>query len=210
MTSKSLLLLCATLALSSGGAYADQAPVANPDAKQQWEGWRAARVARLQKPDGWLSLVGLAWVEPGKRTVGSAKENDIVLEVGPTHLGTVELADGHMRFTLADGVEGSAGAEGQRSGALVTDLEASKHPDTEPTLVRFGTASFFAIERNGRYALRVKDSEAETRKHFLGIDMYPFEPDFVVSARFERHPKGSTIEVANVLGYLEPMDNSGV
>ena len=199
-------LLLLSLALPAAALCAD----APSDPKQAYEGWRTARIARLQKPDGWLSLVGLEWLEPGKHTLGSAKDNDIVLSVGPPKLGTIELDKDKVRLTLAEGVDASIGTDGKRSAELVTDLQASTQENVEPTLVRFGTASFFAVERNGRYALRVKDSEAETRKHFLGIDNYPFDPAWIVEAKFERHAPGATIEVANVLGYLEPMANSGV
>ena len=204
---KATLLLLSALALPVAALCADGAV----DPKQDYEGWRNARIARLQRPDGWLSLVGLEWLEPGRHSIGSAKgSNDVVLSVGPAKLGEIELEGKHVRLTLAEGVDASIGTEGKRSAELVTDLQASEQPETEPTLVRFGTASFFAIERNGRYALRVKDSEAETRKHFLGIESYPFDPAWIVEARFERHAPGATIEVANVLGYLEPMVNSGV
>jgi uncharacterized protein (DUF1684 family) len=203
---KSTLLLLSALALPAVALCAD----APADPKQEYEGWRAARVARLQKPDGWLTLVGLDWIEPGKHSLGSGKDNDIVLSVGPAKLGEIELEKNQLTLTLAEGVDATIGTEGKRSAELVTDLEASEADNLEPTLVRFGTASFFAIERNGRYALRVKDSEAETRKHFLGIDNYPFYAAWRVEAKFERHAPGATIEVANVLGYLEPMQNSGV
>ena len=54
------------------------------------EQWRAARVARLTAPDGWLSLIGLEWLHEGANRVGSAADNDIVLKAGPAHLGTVD------------------------------------------------------------------------------------------------------------------------
>ncbi|HEX5756637.1 MAG TPA: hypothetical protein VFY12_09840, partial [Arenimonas sp.] len=35
--------------------------------------FRHQRETRLQRPDGWLSLVGLHWLEPGTTFVGSAE-----------------------------------------------------------------------------------------------------------------------------------------
>ena len=37
--------------------------------QQAIEAWRAARHERLNKPDGWLTLVGLEWIEPGETRV---------------------------------------------------------------------------------------------------------------------------------------------
>ena len=53
--------------------------------------WRAERVEKLISNSGWLSLIGLHFLEEGDNTVGSADDNDIVLAAGPEHLGTVHL-----------------------------------------------------------------------------------------------------------------------
>src|SRR5580698_921489 len=60
--------------------------------------WRSGRVARLRKPDGWLSLVGLHWVEPGVHQLGMADSNDVQLRTGPAKLGTLTLKDGKAMF----------------------------------------------------------------------------------------------------------------
>src|SRR5713226_5427899 len=54
--------------------------------------WRAQHAAELQKPDGWLALAGLEWLEPGDNSVGSAKDNKIHLPpTGPAHMGVLHL-----------------------------------------------------------------------------------------------------------------------
>ena len=45
------------------------------------------RVAELAAPDGWTSLIGLHWIEPGSHYVGSDADNGIRLAMGPAHLG---------------------------------------------------------------------------------------------------------------------------
>ena len=63
----------AGLILSSGVAlvHADTPKQTNsPDAYQQSiDQWRAGRVARLTAPDGWLSLIGLEWLQEGANHV---------------------------------------------------------------------------------------------------------------------------------------------
>ena len=49
------------------------------DYAQKIDTVRQQRVARLTSPSGWLTLVGLDWLKEGKNTVGSAKDNAIVL-----------------------------------------------------------------------------------------------------------------------------------
>ncbi len=93
------------LAMFSGVAAVSAADVPSPNAShtQEIEQWRANRVARLTAPTGWLSLIGLEWLNEGANRVGSAADNDIVLKAGPAHLGTVTLAaDGAVRIALAN------------------------------------------------------------------------------------------------------------
>lgn len=167
------------------------------------EAWRAERSERLLRPEGWLSLVGLHWLEPGSQRVGSAADNDVVLAVGPPHLGVLELADGRVHFALDAGVDAVIEGTSAREAELVVD---SAGP---PTVVRFGRASFIAIARNGRIALRVRDPDAPTRTGFSGLQYFPVDPGWRIEARFEPHPPGRTIEIVNVLGALEPMANPG-
>jgi len=59
-------------------------------------------VNRLTAPDGWLTLVGLHFLQPGANTVGRAPDNQIVLTGGPAHFGTVHQAvGGKSTFTPA-------------------------------------------------------------------------------------------------------------
>jgi len=57
--------------------------------------------------------------------------------------------------------------------------------------------------------LRARDSEAETRTGFLGLDYFDFDPAWRVEARWEAHPEGTTIPIADVLGELREQANPG-
>src|ERR1700687_6394727 len=60
--------------------------------QQDLAAWRAQYVRDLLKPDGWLSLSGLEWLEPGDNPVGSAADNRIHLAAGsPAHLAILHL-----------------------------------------------------------------------------------------------------------------------
>jgi uncharacterized protein len=180
--------------------------VASDDHLAATEAWRAQRLERLQRPDGWLSLVGLHWLEPGAQRVGAAADNDLVLATGPARLGVVTLQDGEVSFAP----EPAAGAviDGQPLQQPFTLTEGAA---PRPLRVQFadGDASFQLIQRGDRYALRVRDANAKTRSGFIGIEHYPVDPAWRVEARFEAHPAGKTIDIVNVLGQVEPMPNPG-
>ena len=88
---------------------------------------RAARLQRLLKPSGWLSLVGMHWLQVGSTRVGSATDNGTRLDVGPPHLGLVKRErDGRLSFTPEPGVEVTVdGQPATGTVALVTDVDAA-------------------------------------------------------------------------------------
>ncbi|HEY3521123.1 MAG TPA: DUF1684 domain-containing protein [Rhodanobacteraceae bacterium] len=162
------------------------------------ERWRAQRLARLTAPDGWLSLIGLHWLEPGRNTIGSADDNMIVLQQAPAHLGTIALRDdGTLSLELAP-----------RSGALIDgEVKASAvlrddHVQ-EPTRVSLGSVNFTVIDRGGRKALRVRDAHAETRARFTGIESFAIDRSWRIEARWVPFDSPRTLETMNVIGQLE-------
>jgi uncharacterized protein (DUF1684 family) len=206
MCRRTALILMSLLPLSVAvpvAAASDDGSSGEPAYTAEIEQWRAARVERLQQPEGWLSLVGLHWLSAGAQTVGRAPDSDVVLAVGPERLGTLTLDDGRVRLALLPDVDARIGDSDSREAELIADSAGT------PTVVRFGDASFVLIERSGRFGLRVRDPKAPTRTGFTGIEHYPIDPDWRVAARFEPHPEGRTIEIASVINTLEPMANPG-
>jgi uncharacterized protein len=170
--------------------------------KHSIEQWQAGRVERLTAPDGWLSLIGLEWLKDGANRVGSAADNDIVLSAGPAHLGVVTLArDGGMRIVLDKDSGATIDGKAVTEAALVDDLHAGA--DTAPTKVAFGSASFYVIDRDGRKGLRVKDTQAPTRQHFLGIDAFPIDPSWRIEATWVPAQPGETLEVGSAIGTID-------
>lgn len=163
--------------------------------------WKSARIDRLQQPFGWLSLVGLLWLEPGENTIGSAASNDIVLKSGPSHWGTIVLDGDAIRFiTASDQVT----VDGKR----VAEVELIADVNGTPNVVISGTTQFFVIKR-GSYALRVKDSESPVRVDFAGLDYYPVDESWKFDAKFTPAPEGATIPISNVLGQLDDTPLAG-
>jgi hypothetical protein len=201
MLRASLFLAAITL-----GAVAVHAADTDPYSRQV-EQWRADRVARLTAPDGWLSLIGLEWLHEGANRIGSGADNDIVLSAGPAHLGTITLAaDGSQRIALDKDAGATIDGKNVSEATLVDDMHADA---AGPTLVRFGSASFYVIDRDGRKALRVKDPEAPTRAHFAGIDYFPIDPSWRIEADWVPFAPGHKLEIGSVIGTIEAVDVPG-
>lgn len=179
---------------------------AAPDAyHQEIEAWRAGRLERLTAPAGWLSLVGLHWLPAqGRITVGKGPGNDIDLGHGPTRIGTLDISQAALVYTP----DPSAAAHID-GAALTGPVPLSSDAEGKASVIVSGTLSLQLIERAGRKALRVRDSEAATRTGFTGIPYFPVDPSWRIEARFERYPQARTIEVATVVGTLEAYPNPG-
>ncbi|MEO6155021.1 MAG: DUF1684 domain-containing protein [Thermomonas sp.] len=176
-------------------------------AKQQQD-WRAERLARLTKPDGWASLIGLHVLEPGGHRLGSATDNGIRLAMGPAHLGVLTVKKDALTFVPEHGVEVKVDdAPVQGSASLRDDTQ-----DGGPSRISFddGKAVATVIVRAGGYRLRVKHADADTRQHFVGLDYWPGGPDWQVKARYIPNPAGKTMPIANIIGSIDEMANPGV
>lgn len=156
---------------------------------------RAARVQRLTAPDGWLSLIGLHFLKVGDNTVGSAADNQVVLAAGPARVGNVVVtADGTARLQVTPGVEAKV------NGAPVLSAELGDGRTGRPVTVTCGTVSFFVIERGGRLALRVRDTESKRRQEFAGIDYFPVDPTWRIEATWEPYPRPREVPIKNIIG----------
>jgi uncharacterized protein (DUF1684 family) len=194
---KAIALIAASLAgVQLMSAHVDISQPSS-DYVKQIDAWRTQRVERLKAPNGWLSLIGLHWLKDGRNTVGSAKDNDVVLAKGPGHLGVVTLKEGAATIELDPKSGATIDGKPAKSATLLDDSH-----DT-PTTVAFGTASFYLVDRNGKKGLRVKDSAADARTHFTQIDNFATDPTWRIEAKWIAFDPPHTLETPNVLGQTD-------
>jgi len=169
------------------------------------EAWRAQRIARLRRPDGWLSLVGLYWLEQGENRVGSDPSSAVRLPAGsaPSRLGTIVLSSSATRFRAEPGVSVT------RDNHPVQQTDLQSDQTEEPTVLQHGSLSFYVIQRGERMGVRVKDANAEALKHFRGLENFPFAESWRLVARFEPSDSARHISVPNVLGNVTSEESPG-
>lgn len=169
--------------------------------------WRQEKDTILSAPDGWLSLVGLFWLNDGVNTVGASDESDVHLEGAniPARLGTLELDEGQVTLRIESDVPVTVDGLQAR--------EAILRPDTDQagaSQVRLGTTTFFLIERSGSYAIRVRDSENPARLAFEGRRWFPVNSSVVVTGLFHAHETPRKLEIVTSAGNTQVMTNPGV
>lgn len=184
-------------ALASGVVVTNSGVSTDEGYRQHVEQTRKARLDRLTAPTGWLSLIGLQWLKEGKNTIGKAPDNDIVLVKAPMHLGAVTLTGGKAVLELP------AHSEAWVDGAKKSSVEMLDDAHEKPTTLTLGSISFYLVERNGRFALRIKDSDAPTRLDFVGLDYFDIDPSWRIEAKWEAYDPPHEIEEPNVLGKMD-------
>ena len=206
-----LAVLCAATACGKQGEDAsstEQKQAAQAAFDRELELWRQQRVADLTRPDGWTSLVGLHWIEPGAHYIGSSAGNGIQLAVGPAHFGMIDLGNGgRLRFVPESATPVTLDGEPLKGEAI---LRADDAP-TGPSVLGFDEGKGIAtvIKRGNRYALRVKHADAATRTGFRGLEYWPASADWRVQGRFVANAPGKTLEIANIIGTTDPVPNPG-
>jgi hypothetical protein len=167
--------------------------------------WREEREARLKADGGWLTVAGLFWLKEGANRFGTAPANEIVLPAGsaPPLAGSFVFAGGKTTVEVAPGVAITTGGEAVARRELKPDTSGS------PDVLALGSLQMHLIERQGRYAIRLKDMNSPQRKAFRGLSWFEVDEAYRVTARFVPYRTMKPLSVPNVLGYSQKMPSPG-
>ncbi len=165
------------------------------------DAWHAERLARLTAEDGWLTLVGLDFLEPGPNRVGSDPGAVVSYPGLPApHVGTLHVEPSGIRFEPAPGV---------RVDGVPADGRLRTDADGEPTLLVAGRCRFHVIERGGAPAVRLRDPESPVRTGFAGVERFPVDPAWRIEASFAAAGDGTTVPVDSVIGVVDETEVAG-
>ena len=202
------LLVLSAIVLSSACGKSSR-PVAAFDQaahKNEIQKWQSQRLASLTKEDGWLTLVGLFWLDKDENKFGSDPKNPIVLpkDKAPGVAGSISLQKGQVLLTVRPGAEMTA------DNKPVTTLELKADTDGNgPTILKLNSLLINVIKRGDRVGVRVKDTESRTRREFKGLEYYPIDPRWRIEARFEPYQPAKAIPITNVLGMTDDEASPG-
>src|SRR2546429_101787 len=184
------------------------APAASQETPWQKDtaAWRAEHRADLLNPDGWLSLTGLEWLQPGDNSVGSAAGNKIRLAGGPAHLAVLHLESKTVTLNPPPGgfrpdfLVAGAPAKSQSLRAEANNDKVSPH-------LTIGTLNMYVIRREARFALRIKDSHSPAIVGFHELRWYAPDPVYRVTAEWIPYSPHKTIALATLVGtsYDQPV-----
>jgi uncharacterized protein (DUF1684 family) len=165
------------------------------DYARKIEQFRAQREKDIAGKDGWITLAGLFWLKEGTNRVGADESFEVALPPSaPKRAGVIEMTSGVAKFVPASGV------------AAKTTIFKNNDDTSAVTL---GGVKFFVIKRDGKLAVRVKDSESAARKQFTGLVWYPIDPSWRIAAKFTPWPTRHTIVFGTAAGTKEEMVSPG-
>jgi uncharacterized protein (DUF1684 family) len=161
------------------------------DYSEQHQNWKDERMAELLSPTGWLSMIGLYWLDEGKNSCGSAAEQNIPLpDFAPAQAAVYTLQKGQVSCDpMTD------------QGVIVYNAEECS--------MGYGSLRWYLLERGGRYGIRVQDTLIPTRIRFAPIPSFPLDPAYRVYAKWEAAAVDASVMMRNVLDMEYPVPVEG-
>lgn len=192
---KSVLIILTTIVIATGCAE-ELKQKGSPEYIKEINDWHTRRIENLKRPNGWLNLVGLYWLQDGENTFGTASTNDVVFPTGKaeTNMGRFVLENGNVTVYVNPGIEIKNGDE------PVTEMQLENDLSGEPTILTYGTLAWFVIKRENKIGIRMRDYEAELVKTFEDIKTYPINEDWKVDAKFVPYNPPKKVSIPSIIG----------
>ena len=170
--------------------------VDNGSYTKEMNDWCNKRIESLKDKNGWLSLAGLFWLKEGENSFGSGESNDIVFPAGkaPDQIGWLTLKERTVRVKINPGINVSS------ENKPVTEMLLQSDAKEKPTVLAFGSLSWYIIERGDKFGIRLKDSENPNLLEFKGIERYPIDRAWRIAADFSPYDPPKKIPIQTVLG----------
>ena len=195
-----------TLSIAAALSCTPDLPLPDPDAhRAEVEAWQERRAESVKQPDGWLSVVGLFWLEQGANGFGSDSANPIIFPGTdvPLYIGTFIRNGESVRMDVAPGVTVT------HEGEPVTSLALSSDVSGRPVVAQHGSLRWYVIERHDQVGIRLKDTANAAIEQFDGIETFPIGSEWIIPARFDRYDPPKTIDVPNVIGFVSQQPSPG-
>lgn len=172
--------------------------------EEQLQQWRLQRERRVFADNGWYSVIGLEWLEPGSTTCGSDSSCNVAL---PTHLAPARLVEfqleaGGVRYQFLENTQGSVAGEAVHAGVMASDR------DPQPTLVSAGKLQFELVARGDKRGIRIR--EIGRRPADARLEWFAADESWRVQGTLERHAHPLEVEIPTVLGLTEKLLSPGV
>lgn len=188
-----LLIILFLSLLGCGNEYAEKGSVEYINSIKEWH---QKRVETLKTNSIWLKLAGLHWLEEGKNTFGSSKDNKLIFpEDLPDVMGTIIKEGENIKLKVKDDITITV------DNKPVNEIDVFSDMTGKPTVMKYKNYSWYIIKRgDDRYGIRLIDEEHPDLKSFTGIPTFPINEDWKIKGRWIDYHPVRTIETPSVIG----------
>jgi hypothetical protein len=197
------------------------APPAYPHWARDLAAWRAAREREIGAPDGWLTLAGMEWLNPGVNSFGAAADNQIRVHAkAPDHMGLLTVSANRQKGKQPGGQPQSDQVVQllSPSGGFPPDLTIDGKPAREgqltvegpaPSIISWHGVSIAVLIRGDRFAVRIKDADSPARVAFKGLNWYAPNPRYRVQAAWTPYTPPRMVKIPTALGTTIDLPSPG-
>lgn len=155
------------------------APSAPQTPEEQLAYFHSRRELAVTQPQGSLALTTTQVIDAEQTIWGVPGTWAPRTDGGSGVMLTAAASDGiHVDDALVDGT-----------------VEVRGRDDAAPSTLRFSdtVTGFVIAQEGGMYAVRIFDAQSEAIREFAGIDAFPYDPAWVITAKWELNPEGTTL-----------------
>ena len=191
-----LILACGWIA--TGNAETTTLGSCKQDYEQCLDQWKTDRLAFLKSEAGYLNLAGLYWLNEGQNTFGSNADNDIVFPANAEpSIGTFNLQDGEVQMNV------SPDQDVLHRDKSIKHILMAGDSVKMPVVIRQGSYAWSVINRDGKFAVRLRDFENLILLNFPALQYFPTSEEHRVGAVLRRYETPRVVRVGTVIEGLD-------
>ncbi len=173
------------------------------------DNWHIERIEAFKKPDGWLNLEGLFWLQKGVNKFGADASNDLVYNNPdfPAYLGSF-FFNGEQVFWQNNTkdkviIKNTAG----EVKVDFTNLNLLSNKEGEYTS-QWKDFVWVVIKREDKVGVRFRNLKAKTLLEFNGIERFPVDSKWRIKAKVIPQDQ-NPLMIMNVLGQNTAQKHGG-
>lgn len=176
------------------------------DYVQSVNDWHAMRIDYLKKPDGWLNLEGLFWLQKGKNSFGSAPTSNCYYDNKdfPAYLGNFVFEGDSVIWVngKTDAIQINKVQANLNQSYKVFDSKGNE------SVMEWKHFSWVVIKREDKVGIRFRNLKAKTLLNFKDIERFPVQAKWHIQAKLVQ-PTNNFLMITNVLGQTVSSKNAG-
>jgi uncharacterized protein (DUF1684 family) len=184
--------------------FATNLPAQDHQYQKEIDKWYNERIQSLKAENGWLNLAGLFWLEEGKNSFGTGRQNNIVFPEGSIteQAGYFERSGNIVTFYASANTKVLVNGK-ETKQAVVFNADSTKNP-----VLSYGNLKWNFIKRDDKIGLRLRDLKSPVLTHFKGIERFPVKNSWKAEATVQKKAS-ATVAITNVLGQTNEQKTPG-